>query len=265
MIPLLKSVLLCSLIFTTALSAQESSQRPLIEFWGEYNDHSYRLDKGSQFQFGAPVIGLAAYGFAGLGSSKSLFGGLGIGAMNEDVETGRLPNSVVTAAAAQQIPLGRTSLRLQSNWAARFGFYPIRHLQTGFHFARYSWRYDSLANGAGTTIPYVKGVESSNGFFVRYGNDFHRVRIGLGGEVAHASVRFTNGIEAYLSDNDGPPLTHISGISLPVSLEIGYPVVGNEDGRFVPFVRFEEAFTRAAGTKVDDRRLLFGVELSGRR
>jgi hypothetical protein len=230
--------------------------RPILCLAGEYAHHGYRTDEGGRFRFGAPSVDFRIGGeivtYKGGGSSPSGY----LAAYTHSVETPQIPESVRTRAEQRGIPVDRVSLRLQSFWGVAVSVFASPDLRVGYRYRSESWRYDSLAKPAGTTIPYIKGEQSSQALLIVHTSRAGKLRLRAGAFIGRASVSFRDGEERYLSDNDEATITSGSGDVW------GYTLAVAPDGerRIRPFAGLEGSFTSAAGVKVNSTCVLLGVE-----
>jgi len=247
-------------------SPPPDGQKPphkLVEISGVVKNHTYKSDKNGLIQFGAPPVGLVGAGILGMTTKLRPYLGGDLGGVNQLIVSSNLPASVVSEGATRDISLSNTSLRLQDEWCLRVAVYPIGALRLGYQFSNDSWRYERLNNASMTTIPYIKSIEESHAIFAGYTQDIARLELSGEGGVGKASLRFLNGVEAYLQDNDGTNITSLPGRIIPLSARLGYPIrSGDKSICALPFIRYEYAATQAGGTHIINRSLSVGLSIT---
>jgi hypothetical protein len=259
----------CAVLAVCTLSAfaqdtEPVAARKLLEVTVGTRSHGWKSDSNGLIQFGSPPIGFL--GAASVSLTTRFEPGLtfDLAALHQVINTSDLPPEVVSAAVAGNISTAATSLRLQDQSFLRGAVYPLRGLRMGYQFSRDSWRYERLQNTERTTIPYIKAIERSHVGFVGYRRKAWRLELEGEGGIGVASVRFLNGIEEYLEDNDGSQIASLTGTVVPLSASVRLPFTDFSQSLGVaPFVRYDYVMTNASGFHVRNHSFSFGVTFFG--
>jgi hypothetical protein len=238
---------------------EKRKHQKLAELYGAYKMHTYKSDSNGLIQFGDPPVEFLAEGTGGISRAATPIANCDLAGYNQSVLTRGLPPQVLSAAVNRDISTAATSLRLQNGWYFGGNVFPILHLGIGYMLSKDSWRYERLNNASYTTIPYIKGIEYANVVLAEYTLTKGSLEIVGKSGYGAASIKFLNGIEEYLADNDGSPITKIHGSVIPASVVLRYM-----KWKFVgPFARVDYSFSNAVGTRVRDRSIVIGVSLRG--
>jgi hypothetical protein len=231
-----------------------------VDFSGIVN--TYKPDNGDSYQLGTYPVQFEYQGGVGLGTGGRPFGYGEMDGVHEKVTSSDLPEPVVAwGKGYSPTVLNQTSLRLQNSWGGSLGFYLTRDLRVGARFYENSWRYDYLGYGAGTTIPYVKGIQKTPSAFVNYTHDGSGWRVMLDAGGGRAAVNFVQGVESWLADGYEKPLSSLSGTPISVSGGLG-KVFEYSGSKIIPFIRYGMIFTNlAGGTDVRRSLLDFGIQM----
>jgi len=126
----------------------------LFEVHGYFFLSGYKDDHNGFIQPGAPSFNVGPIGASwGLDRSRDNVFGAAVGISDRSVAANNVPAEVANAAASADIPTNLISLRIQPVQDYGFDFYPIKGISLGYSFYRDSWRYDSVGNYSGTTVP----------------------------------------------------------------------------------------------------------------